>query len=58
MMLKKNAILMIMQKKPEEALEFFLQAIIADPSFIKAYQVLTQFLLDEQNKSEDILVQC
>jgi len=49
---------MIMQKKPEEALEFFLQAIIADPSFIKAYQVLTQFLLDEQNKSEDILVQC
>lgn len=58
LILTNYAILMIMQKKPEKALEYFLQAIIADPSFIKAYRVLTQFLLDEQEKSEDILVQC
>jgi len=52
------AYFMRIQNKPKEALDYYLQAIMADPSYIKAYAGLSQLLLTEQVISEDLLTRC
>jgi Tfp pilus assembly protein PilF len=49
---------MIIQNKPKAALDYYIQAIDADPSYLKAYVNLSQLLLMEKEKSDDILTEC
>jgi len=58
LVLTNYAYFMIIQNKPNEALDYYIQAIVADPSFLRAYINLSQFILTEKDNSDNFLSDC
>jgi Tfp pilus assembly protein PilF len=58
LILTNYAYFMIIQNKPNAALDYYIQAIIADPSYLRAFANLSQLILTEKEKSDDFLRDC
>jgi Tfp pilus assembly protein PilF len=58
LVLTNYAYFMVIQNKPRAALNYYIRAIVADHSYLTAYVNLSQLLLIEKEKSDDILTEC
>jgi tetratricopeptide (TPR) repeat protein len=48
----------IMRNNPKKALEYYVQAILTDPEYLRAYVNLSNLLLTEQKKSSNLRTWC